>query len=152
MKVDWGEAVVPGIGLVFGLCFFLQVGDAPGDALQWPYICAAAVLLLGPIVLFNFVLQKGARRPRFQLRWFWQDGRRVVFIFCAAVVYLLLLPYLGFSVANFLLLFIAFKGLGGHGWRKNIAIAGGIALFLHLALVIFMQLSVPRLILGPLMI
>ena len=80
--------------------------------------------------------------------WLWRDGRRGVFIFCATIVYLLLMPYLGFSLSNFLLLLIVFRGLGGHSWIKNASIAFGITLFLHIALIVFMQLSIPRLTMG----
>ena len=152
MKIDWGEALVPGIGIIFGLSFFLQVGDAPKDAVQWPSMTAVALLPLFAIILVKFVLKEDTASKKLQFNWLWKDGRRVLFIFCAAVVYLLLMPYLGFSVSNFLMLLVVFKGLGGHGWIKNISIALGITLFLHLALITFMQLSIPRLIIGPITI
>lgn len=148
MKVDWGEAVVPAFGLVFGISFFLQTGDAPADAMKWPYLTAGAALLLWLPILFKFVLNKETSTEKFQIAWLWKNGRRVVFIFCATVVYLLLMPYLGFSLSNFLLLLIAFRGLGGHSWIKNASVAFGITLFLHIALIVFMQLSIPRLTIG----
>lgn len=148
MKVDWGEAVVPAIGLVFGGFFFLQTGDAPADAMQWPYLTAGAALFVLLPIIFKFVLNKETSTKKFQIAWLWRDGRRVVFIFCAAVVYLLLIPYLGFSISNFLLLFIGFRGLGGQSWIRNVSVAVGIVLFLHFALIVFMQLSIPRLTIG----
>ena len=148
MKVDWGEAVVPAIGLLFGVSFFLQTGDAPADAMQWPYLAAGAALLIWLPIIFNFVLKKETPEKKFQVAWLWRDGRRAVFIFCATVVYLFLIPYLGFSISNFLLLLVVFRGLGGHSWVKNISIAIGIVLFLHFALIVFMQLSIPRLTIG----
>jgi hypothetical protein len=148
MKTDWGEAVVPAIGLVFGIAFFLQTQDAPADAMQWPYLTAGTVLLLWVPILFKFVFKKETPGVKLQLAWLRGSGRRVVFIFFAAVFYLMLMPYLGFSVSNFLLLLVVFRVLGGQSWVRNISLATGITLFLHLALVVFMQLSIPRLTIG----
>jgi hypothetical protein len=148
MKIDLGEAVVPAIGLVFGVSFFLQTRDAPTDAMQWPYLTAAAVLLLWLPILIKFVLKKETSSGKLSFSWIWRDGRRAVFIFCASVVYLILMPHLGFSLSNFFLLLIVFRGLGGQSWIRNVSVAMGIALFLHLALVVFMQLSIPQLTIG----
>lgn len=148
MKIDYGEAVVPVIGLVFGISFFLQTGDAPADAMQWPYLTAGTALLLWLPILFKFVLKRETPSGRIQISWFWRDGRRVVFILCAPLVYLLLMPHLGFSLSNFLLLLMVFRGLGGKSWIRNVSVAVVISLLLHLALIVFMQLSIPRLTVG----
>ncbi len=148
-RIDWGEVVVPAIGLVFGLSFFFQTGDAPKDAMQWPYLTAAAAFLLWVPIVVTFVRRRRVPVEKLRLRRLWETGRRTAFIFVAAVGYLLLMPFIGFSLANFLLLLIVFRGLGGRRWLRNIAVALGITLFLHLALVVFMQLSLPRLTIGP---
>ena len=148
MKINLGEAVVPTIGLVFGISFFLQTGDAPPDAMQWPYLAAGAVLLLWLPILFKFVLKRETRSEKIQMSWLWRDGRRVLFIFCAPVAYLMLMPHLGFSLSNFFLLLIVFRGLGGQNWIRNVSVAVVITVFLHLALIVFMQLSIPRLTIG----
>ena len=147
--IDWGEAVVPAIGLLFGVSFFLQTGDAPEDAMQWPYLTAAAASLLWVPIVFKFVRSRVTRPEKIPIERLWRNNRRVVFIFCAPVGYLLLMPYIGFTIANFFLLLIVFRGLGGKRWIRNISVAFVIALFLHLALVVFMQLSLPQLTIGP---
>ena len=148
MKIDLGEAVVPTIGLVFGISFFLQTGDAPTDAMQWPYLGAGAALLLWLPILFKFVLKREGPFGKFHMSWLWKDGRRVLFIFFAPIVYLLLMPHLGFSLSNFFLLLVVFRGLGGQNWIRNVSVAVVITLFLHLALIVFMQLSIPQLNIG----
>ena len=148
MKIDLGEAVVPAIGLVFGISFFLQTGDAPDDAMQWPYLAAAAALLLWVPLVFKYVLRRGVRSEKTALAALLKDNRRVVFILCSPLGYLLIMPYMGFTLANFLLLLFVFRGLGGKRWVRNVAVAFAISFFLHLGLVVFMQLSLPRLTIG----
>ncbi len=148
-RIDWGEAVVPAIGLVFGLSFFFQTGNAPKDAMQWPYLTAAAAFSLWVPIVVKYLRSRTSSTAKFQMPRVWENSRRVVFIFAATVGYLLLMPFIGFSVANFFLLLIVFRGLGGRRWLRNISVAFTITLFLHLALVVFMQLSLPQLTIGP---
>ena len=86
-RIDWGEAVVPGIGLVFGLSFFSQTGNAPKDAMQWPYLTAAAAFSLWVPIVVKYLRHRTPPSEKFQLRRVWENSRRVVFILIATVGY-----------------------------------------------------------------
>ena len=44
--INWGEAIVPGLGLLFAIAYFIQVTDASWVALQWPVLIAIVSGLL----------------------------------------------------------------------------------------------------------
>jgi len=148
-RIDLGEAIVPGLGLLFGGAYFLQTTDAPADALYWPILTA---LVAGPLwlaVVLSFVwVRREESRPRPRLGWLWGPGRRVSFILAASIGYLLVIPWLGFSLTNFVFMLAVFRGLGGRKRWTNTAVALGITVFLHVALVVLMKQSLPQLELG----
>lgn len=148
--INWGEAVVPGVGLLFGIAYFIQVTDASWVALYWPVLIAAVSGLLWIVIVLSFVFSKGeqARRGQFSLSWLWGEGRKVSMIFLASIGYLLVLPYLGFSLTNFCFMIVVFRSLGSRKWIQNIVVALVITLFLHVALIVFMKMSLPQLSMG----
>ena len=148
--INWGEAVVPGIGLLFGIAYFIQVTDASWVALYWPVLIAAISGLLWLMIVLSFVFSKGeqARRDQFSLSWLREKGRKVSLIFLASIGYLLVIPYLGFSFTNFSFMILVFRCLGSKKWAQNLVVALVITLFLHFALIVFMKMSLPQLTIG----
>lgn len=148
-RFDAGEAVVPGLALVFALAFFLQTTDAPAKTMVWPFITAAICLVLWLPIVITYVWRRGGGdRPRPKAGGLRVRGARPALVLSAVVGYLLVLPWLGFTLDNFVFMLALSRGLGGRRWGVNLAVAAGLALFLHLALVVFLQLEVPRLHLG----
>lgn len=148
--VNWGETVVPGIGLLFAIAYFIQVADASWVAIYWPVLIAGVVAVLWVVIVFSFVLPKAEQtdRRRFSPSWLWGEGRKVSMIFLASIGYLLVLPYIGFSLTNFSFMIVVFRSLGSKKWTQNIIVALVITLFLHFALVVFMRMSLPRFTIG----
>jgi hypothetical protein len=148
--INWGEAVVPGIGLLFGIAYFLQVTDASWVALYWPVLIAAISGFLWLVIVLSFVISKGEQvQPRrFSLSWVREKGRKVSLIFLASIGYLLVIPYLGFSLTNFCFMILVFRCLGSRKWAQNLVVALVITLFLHFALIVFMKMSLPQLSIG----
>lgn len=152
-KIDWGEAVVPGLGLLFVLAYFYQTRDAPRVALFWPGYVAAVFGVLLVLVVVQFIVRKRVDADRRRPEGFtWTTLKHrfgpAALVLVIPVAYVLVIPYLGFSISNFLLLQLIFRGLGSRKWLVNLSVGLGITLFLHFALVVFMQLSLPRLELG----
>lgn len=147
-RFDPGEAIVPGLALAFGLAFFLQTTDAPPKTMVWPLITAGLCLGLWLPIVFRHVWRRrgeswpgakpGSRR----------QGAGALLVLGVVLGYLLALPWLGFTLDNFVFMLVMARSLGGRRWGVNLAVAAGLALFLHLALVVFLQLEVPRLHLG----
>ncbi len=148
--INWGEALVPGIGLLFGIAYFIQVTDASWVALYWPVLIAAMSGLLWLMIVLSFVFSKGeqARSGHFSLSWLREKGRKVSLIFMASIGYLLVIPYLGFSITNFCFMILVFRSLGSKKWVQNLVVALVITVFLHFALVVFMKMSLPQLTIG----
>lgn len=150
--MDLGEAVVPVITLVFGAAFFIQTTDAPMDALFWPLITAAITGGFLLAIIHSFVLKRpdqktGAPAPgRFSVSNLLKG--RVALILYASVGYLLLIPYLGFTLTNFVFMLVVFRSLGSKKWGQNLAVGAGISLFLYLALVVLMKQELPTLAVG----
>ena len=154
-RIDWGEAVVPGLALVFALAYFYQTMDGPRQALYWPIGVIILLTVLWLLVVIRFLIQPGTaavvareeRRPDVKSRRF-----RTGLILLAPIVYLAIMPFTGFSIANFIFLQAMFRGLGGKSWVKNLAMGGGVAIFLHIALITLMKLNLPQLTIGSLAI
>jgi hypothetical protein len=150
-KIDWGEAIVPGLGLAFGLAYFLQTFDGPGVALYWPISIAVVVGMLGVGVVVQFIFVKKDEQDgqRLDFSRIWSESRPPRLILLGSVGYLLAVPWLGFSLSNLCFMTVIVRGLGSRKWILNVVVALGIAIFLHIVLIFFMKLSLPRLSLGP---
>jgi len=149
-RINWGETVIPALSLLFGITYFLQTLDAPKIAIYWPVIIAALVgiLWLSVLIKFVFVKEKSPDRPRRSLSKTIGESHPPRLILLGSIGYLLFVPWLGFSLSNFCFMLIIFRGLGSHKWIQNLLVALGITVFLHVALIIFMRLSLPQLNLG----
>lgn len=148
--INWGEAIVPGLGLLFAIAYFIQVTDASWVAVYWPVLIAIILGILWLMTLFSFLLSKGEQvdRRHFSISWFSGKGRKVSLIFLASIGYLLAISYLGFSISNFCFMILIFRCLGSKKWVQNIVVALVITLFLHVALVVFLKMSLPQLSIG----
>lgn len=141
-----GEAIVPGVSLAFGAAYFLQTMDGSMVALRWPYIIAviAGLLWLAVVVFFLF-----DHRPETAEK---SMGRKEMgkpaLIFCAPIVYIGIMPYIGFALGSFLFLMILFRCLGSLSWAGNLTVAFSITSFLYITMVILMKMSLPRLAVG----
>jgi hypothetical protein len=154
-KIDWGEAIVPGLALAFGLAFFFQTRNAPAAVLYWPMIAAFLTGLLGIPIVLRFVVGK-SKTPVSQspkgLASRIREARKPGLVLLSAVSYLAILPYLGFSLCNFLFILVVSRGLGSRKWVQNVFVALGLTVFLHLVLIVLMKMNLPRLPIGPLTI
>jgi hypothetical protein len=149
-KIRWNETIVPGIALLFVIAYFVQTRDAPAIAIYWPVITAVGGGILWGAILLRYVLLKRDTSPRNLPveRIFIQEMGRPGIVLVSSIVYLIAVPRLGFSVSNFVFMLLLFRGLGSLQWAKNFQVAIGITVFLHLALIMFMKLTLPQLNLG----
>lgn len=154
-KVNWGEAIVPGIALAFGMAFFLQTRDAPPAVMYWPVIAAVLTGILGILIIFRFVVgttrEAVAVAPKGMAAKM-REAKKPGVVFLCSTAYLAALPYVGFSICNILFMLAVFRGLGGRKWVLNIFVALGLTIFLHLILIVLMKMNMPRLDIGWLMI
>ena len=163
-RIDWGEAIIPGIALIFGIAYFIQVKGGPWVAIYWPVVLLIIVCPLWLMLLFFFVFPKSEQAdrkspssfllrlrqacPTGYIRSLWEKGRKVAIVFFASIGYLVVIPYLGFSITNFCFLISIFRILGGKKWGQNIVIALIIVVALHVGLVVLMKLRLPQLSIG----
>ncbi len=147
-RIDWGEAVVPGVTLLFAAAYFRQTKDASWAALYWPIIVAAIMGGLWILVVIRFLGMKRVSKyspARPLLR---REALRPAAVFFGAAGYIVCIRWIGFTAANFLFLCFLSPMLGARRPVRIVLTAAGVAVFLHLALVVLMKLSVPRLDLG----
>ncbi|MBW1973832.1 MAG: hypothetical protein JRI44_13505, partial [Deltaproteobacteria bacterium] len=45
-SIDWGEAIIPILTLLFGIAYFIQVKGASWTAIYWPTLIAIVLALL----------------------------------------------------------------------------------------------------------
>ena len=149
-RIDWGEAIIPGIALFFGIAYFIQVKGGPWVAIYWPVMLLIILCPLWVMLLVSFVFPKSepVERSPFSFSSFWEKGRKVAIVFLASIGYLVVIPYLGFSITNFCFLVSIFRILGGKKWSQNIVVAIIIVLALHVGLIVLMKLRLPQLSIG----
>jgi hypothetical protein len=149
-SINWGESIVPLLALAFGAAYFFQTRDAPIVALYWPIIIGivAGSLWIAVVVKFAFFKKDVTRQTRGNLSDIIAKSHRTAIVLVCSAGYLIAVPWLGFSLSNFIFMLVLFRCLGSQRWLQNCAVALGIAVFLHVALITFMKLSLPQLNLG----
>ncbi len=145
-RFNSGEAIIPGVSLAFGVAYFLQTTDGSMVALRWPYIIAVIAGLLWLAVVVFFLFDPRPETVKNSIGW--AEISKPALIFCAPIVYIGVMPYIGFALGSFLFLTILFRFFGGLSWLRNLAVAFSITLFLYVAMVILMKMSLPRLAIG----
>lgn len=136
-KFDTGELIVPGIVALFVISYHVQVRDIPRDVLIWPLIVTVILLLLLAAVLFQMfrgfygaVTNKPLLKP--------------MALLLSSVVYLMVMPYLGYTLATFGFLMGLQIYLGARPANATI-VAFSTTAILHVVMIIVMGLSLPRL-------
>lgn len=145
-RFNGGEAIIPAVSLAFGAAYFLQTQDASMVAIRWPYIIAiiAALLWLGVVIFYLF-----DNRPKTEKKSVsWSEISKPILIFCAPIVYIATMPYIGFALGSLLFLMILFRILGSLSWARNLIVALSITSFLYVSMVILMKMALPRLAIG----
>lgn len=144
-----GEAIIPLISIGFGITYFIQTADAPDGTLFWPVVTATLTgLFLIAIILKFIIMQPKSTKLESSEKEISHSIIRPALILIGPLCYLFVLPLLGFTLGNFIFMLFLFRGLGSISWIRNLIVAALIASFLHLALILFMKLSLPRLVLG----
>lgn len=142
-----GEAIVPAIAGIFGISYFIQTADAPKGTLAWPTATAVLAGGLLLVILVQLVLKKPEPREPAPSGLKRDTVLKPLMILLGPFLYVGLLPVLGFTPANLVFLTLMFRALGNTRWIQNLFVAFIIALFLHCTLILFMKLTLPRLVL-----
>lgn len=139
-KFNLGEAIVPGLALIFAVAYFVQTSDAPLIAMKWPYMIALLVAFFWVAVVVFFIFKKSESEEN--VKKLSVDKKQMV-IFTVPVLYIFSMNYLGFAIASLIFLTGLFRILGSTNWVKNIIVALVITGVLFTALVVLMQMSFP---------
>ena len=149
--INWGECIIPGLALIFAILYFIQVKNAPWGAIYWPFLIAIILLPIWVMIIYNFALtdNEKSQHGSFSISWFLKGGLKVSIVFVASVGYLVCIPYIGFSITNFLFMISIFRFLGNKNIIQNITLSLIITLFLHISFIFAMKLDLPQLCIGP---
>ena len=148
-KVLLGETIIPGIAIAFGISYFIQTADAPDGTLFWPSVTAVLTCFFLVVIILKFIIKHPIRTNiASSERKISKSIIRPALILICPLGYLFVLPLLGFTLGNLIFMLFLFRGLGSTNWIRNVIVAAAIASFLHLTLILFMKLSLPRLMLG----
>jgi len=140
----WGAAGI----LVFGIVFFVyslqfpytsEIGPGPG---LFPLWLSGMLILLGLLYLRN-VLKGNDTSEKMPDR---KGLRKVLFTIGSMIVYVALLPHLGFTTASTAFLFVLL--LKSYRWYVNLAISIGTSAFLYALFALFLGVQLPLNLLG----
>jgi hypothetical protein len=144
------ELLVPFLVVIFSISYITQVWGAPRVVVLWPYIVMALLLICTVAVVIEG-LAGGWRHKDLTdasgpgaLAWL-RKGVKPLIISGVTIIYLAAFERMGFTLANLLYLMTLFWALGTRRARVIVGISLIIAVVLHLAMINFLQMPVPRL-------
>lgn len=144
--------IMLGVGyLVYNTYYPLDTLNNPGPGV-FPLILGSILILLA-IYQLAHVLQK-RRLKEYQVKEQPQSVKGTLrglknesgpFILGATfAIYIILLPWMGFFISNFLFVVICSRLIGARDWKRPLSLAIGIDLFCYLLFEIWLKLSLPR--------
>lgn len=145
---NWGELLIPGITLLFGIAFIAQTIDGPINAMRWPYVIVAFTALFLVLVVWKFVLTRAKSDNNSDANNLTKNLSKELVILVTPVAYIFMMQYIGFAIASFLFLTLMFRLLGSRSWLATFAVAFLMTALLYVAMVILMQMPLPQLSIG----
>ena len=139
------EAVIPGIALLFAAAYFIQTTDGPAEVMRWPIVTAVVSLIFVVAILAKFLFSAssdGTGKSSFSV------PQKSMLILVGPLLYTISMPYIGFALSSVLFLNLMFRILGSTSWGKNIAISLLLSGGLYFVMVSLMEMDLPRLNLG----
>jgi putative tricarboxylic transport membrane protein len=74
----------------------------------------------------------------------WKNESGPLILAGAFAIYIILIPWMGFFISNFLFVVICSRLMGARDWKRPLFLAIGIDLFCYLLFEIWLKLSLPR--------
>jgi hypothetical protein len=149
-RIRGEELFLPLLSISFSLLYLSQVWEEPRVVVLWPYLIMI-LLIACSLMLVIKGLAKGERRGKEEVRPLGgvlsriKGGAKPLLISGATVAYLAGVNHLGFSSANLLYLIILIRSLGTRRAGVLVGLSLGITALLHLVMIDFLQMPVPRL-------
>jgi hypothetical protein len=139
-NVDKGELIVPGLMGAFILAYHFQVRTVPSEVLLWPYIVTAALVVMLSVVLYQVLKKQGQTRKKTALK-------KPAALLLLTAGYLVSMKFIGYTVSSFLFLLGTMVYLGA-GRKMAFIVSVSIAAILHVVMISFMDLTLPRLVMS----
>lgn len=137
-NVDKGELIVPGLMGAFILAYHFQVRTVPSEVLLWPYLVTAALVVMLSVVLFQVLKGDGRAKKKMSLK-------KPAALLLLTVGYLAIMRFAGYTVSSFLFLLGTMLFLGASR-KMALIVSVSIAAILHVVMISFMDLALPRLV------
>jgi hypothetical protein len=139
--------------LIYTARYPLETWESPGPAV-FPLILGGVLLILASGQLIRACLAPkiaGPARDQVStitaLKKFLHENpeeAKVVSLTSVLVLYLLMMQWIGFFVATFLLVIISSRLMEAKGWGRPIALSLGVGLFCYLLFDVWLKISFPR--------
>jgi len=113
----------------------------------FPFIVGIILLATGLTSGISSLLYRG-QHPGRESPLTPQSIRRVLYLVMAYVVWLLLIPFLGYVPTTVVISMIMAKTIGLEGWVRPILLSLGLALFIYFLFEVLFYVDLPRGILG----
>ncbi len=150
-RIKWEELFVPFLSIFFSLLYLGQVWREPRIVVLWPYIIMAMLVGCSALIVLKDLMEGRGQEDRKEgtfvgiLPWM-KMAVKPLLISGATIIYLAGVGCLGFTLSNFLYLVILIWLLGTRKIRTLFGLSLLISVILHLVMIDFLQMPVPRLI------
>lgn len=144
------ELSVPLVVVLFSLSYIYQVWGERRVVILWPYTVMALLILSTAVGILQGLAgswrQEDEKDTAGEGAFAWaRNWAKPLIITGVTVAYLAAIAYLGFSLSNFLYLMVLFWALGTRRLFQITGLSLLITFILHLVMINFFQMPVPRL-------
>lgn len=144
--IDWEELIVPGIIVFYIIVYILlYIMKLPEVAIRWPKILIVTIGFLLIIGFKQIFMISNDKHNTLNLLTIISQERKEIVLLAVLVLYIWLLPKIGFSLSTGLQIAVLSRYLGTKKWYKVIEYAFAGALFFHLVFIRALQMPLPML-------
>lgn len=146
MKIKKGELIIPALMAATTAAYYFQVWAKrlPYSVIVWPIYVTITLLILLALVVVFYIPAEGVSEEKKEAKLFKETFKKPLFLFLTTVLFLAIMPWVGYTVSSFAYLFGVQLYLGSEK-KRAFLVALAIAIILHVVMVVLLGLSVPRL-------
>lgn len=146
MKIKKGELIIPALMAATTAAYYFQVWakGLPYSVVVWPIYVTITLLILLALVVVFYIPAEGVSEEKKEAKLFKETFKKPLFLFLTTVLFLAIMPWVGYTVSSFAYLFGVQLYLGSEK-KRAFLVALAIAIILHVVMVVLLGLSVPRL-------
>ena len=107
MKIKKGELIIPALMAATTAAYYFQVWakGLPYSVIVWPIYVTITLLILLALVVVFYIPAEGVSVEKKEAKLFKETFKKPLFLFLTTVLFLAIMPWVGYTVSSFAYLF-----------------------------------------------